>query len=134
MKHIMKFESKFAPVSGPESYDVAVKQLFEELKNACDLSKFKEETLHQIFDMIQEEFDTSDDTKLYAVYQQNRDTDIFIGIFKAYGPNHAKVRAAISEENNYFLKLSHIPTISEKAINNKIKNIEISLNKWKDIL
>ena len=130
----MKFESKFAPVSGPESYDIPVKQLFEELKNTCDLSRFKEEKLIKIFNMIQEEFDTSEDTKLYALYKSVRDVNIFIGIFKGYGPNHAKVRAAIFEEDTYFLHIHLITPISEEVINNKIKDIEKSLNKWKDIL
>lgn len=129
----MKFESKFLPVSGPESYDLPVKQLFEELKNNCDLSSFKEENLIKIFNMVQEEFDTSEDTKLYTIYQQCRDINIFIGIFKAYGPSHARVRAAIHEENNYFLKIQPF-VIKEEAIEKKIKDIEKSLNKWKEIL
>lgn len=126
-----------------DRYEPAVETIRQDfLKQfTTSLKKFKIEpnSIEELFDEIQEEFDKGEEPKPWLIYKDDSREEISpkvsgtpIGVFESYGPAHAEIRAAI--ELNIFdivtTESYNCVQITEQFVQKKVKDLQDKIAIW----
>lgn len=144
MKHLKTFENKFNSVEN--QYEPIIAEWYNKFINHEEFKEHRSEGLvtneevREFFDELQNEFDSDnlgDEIYQVSTYWKNSGT-MMLGLYRAYGPNHAKIKYGFDNDDMSFIndtKYGSIEayTIEEEEIKSKIEQIKSELSLWTDI-
>jgi hypothetical protein len=134
MKHLKTYENQeFDPEM--DFMDRDVKRLYHIFCETGGLFKVEKIDRRVIFRKVQEEFDEGEG-ELESIYKVwIPDDKLVLGVVEAYGPNHALVKCAIQQQNQYIIHRTSIKgqKVSEKHLKQSIQDAKDLLEMWTNV-
>lgn len=145
MNYIKKYENiNFNSIEN--QYEKVIADYYNKLIINSDFKENIEEgyidrnDIKKFFDELQEEFDSDNiGDEVYQITTFWKDSGtIMLGLYKAYGPNHAKIKYGFDTGDMSFINDTQYGaieayTIDETEIKSGIKILEDKLELWKNI-
>lgn len=143
----MKYLKLFKENQFNGKYDPMVQKLYddfhkiEDFESLCDESNIEPKHIENMFEMVQEEIDDAEKNgelpEIYEVYMNMNAAykRVFFGLYRAYGPCHAKIRYAIDQSEPSIVKDDNTEayTIEKERIDTIVSDYKEELEKWQNI-